>query len=125
MESIVYEEISSLEAMALIDQNDIENLYFVEIYFENQYPYGSNGRTFHFITLGDRKQTEPIKYKSLIPIRTGNIFFPFKEIEAVPGKVIKEAPNRKYKEHRWVVKKQGFKLGPKKPPSMKPSGKNI
>lgn len=119
MESIVYEEISSLEAMALIDQNNTENLYFVEIYFESQYPYGSNGHTIHYLTPADRVQTEPIKYKSPIIVRSGKFPFPFKEIEAEPGKIIRETSNRKYKEHRWVVKKQGFKLGTKKPPLMK------
>lgn len=103
---ISYRVISSLEAMSLIDQNKTNNLYFVEIYHESPYPYGNDGRTIRCITHGDLRQTEPIKYKSLVTVRTGKIFTPFKEIEAEPGKVIIEKPNRKYSGHRWVLKEE-------------------
>jgi len=115
MESVVYEKISSLEAMSLIDQNKTDNLYFVEIYCESNYPYGSNGKSIHHMTPNDIRQTDPIKYKSLVIIKTGKILFPFKEIEAEPGKIIFEKLNRKYSGHRWLLKKQCLDVMPKPP----------
>lgn len=115
MAAIVYEEISSLEAMALIDKCDVSNLYFVEIYFESEYPYGSNGKVIHYMTPDEKKQTEPIKYGEEIIVATNNFLRPYKKIVAKPGEIINETSYRRYSSHRWVVKKQAFNLK-KKPP---------
>lgn len=104
MESIIYQEISNLEAMTLIDKNETSKLYFVELYYESEYSYGSNGHTGHSPDPRDVRQTEPIKYKSPITVRTGKWLSPFKEIEATPGKVLFRSSNRIYIKHRWLVK---------------------
>lgn len=109
MKSIIYQEISNLEAMTLIDKNDTSKLYFVELYYESEYPYGSNGHTGHSPNPKDVRQTEPIKYKSSIIVRTRKLLSPFKEIEAVPGEVLFKSPNRIYIKHRWLVKIEELK----------------
>ena len=119
MESITYEEISSMEAMSLIDQNKINNLYFVEIYYESEIPYGNNGNFVKCMVPNEVKQTEPIRYKSSMIIKTDKLLFPFKEIEAKPGEIIRKTSCVIPKGHRWVIKKERLDVKPK-PPVFKP-----
>ncbi len=108
MQVIVYEEITNLEAMALIDCKDTSKLYFVEFYFESSDPYGKNGWTIHCPIPRDLKQTEPILYHSKQMLKSNNLFRKYREVLAEPGVLILNTPYRIYKDHRWVVKKSSY-----------------
>lgn len=87
---VAFENISSLEAMSMIDQNDIENLYFVEKRIEMLLM--PNG----FARLEDQL-TDLIRFGSEIIIETGRTyFFKFKKIKAAPKKI-----SDQYIEHYW------------------------
>lgn len=87
---VAFENISSLEAMSMIDQNDIENLYFVEK--RREMVFMPNG----FARLEDQL-TDPIRFGSEIIIETGRTyFFKFKKIKAAPKKI-----SDQYIEHYW------------------------
>ncbi|OTN77080.1 hypothetical protein A5886_002160 [Enterococcus sp. 8G7_MSG3316] len=108
MKSIVYEEITNLEAMALIDRKDTSKLYFVEFYYESSDPYGKNGWTIHCPTPRDLKQTEPILYHSKQLLKSNNLFRKYREVLAEPDILIVNTPYRIYKDHKWVIKKSSY-----------------
>lgn len=90
---VAFENISSLEAMSMIDQNDIENLYFVEK--RREMVFMPNGFA-HF----EDQLTDPIRFGSEIIIETGRTyFFKFKKIKATPKKI-----SDQYIEHYWFKK---------------------
>ena len=92
MKKIIYEEISGLEAMALIDSKNTSKLYFVEFYYESTV----------------LKQTEPILYHSEQIVKSNNLFRKYEEAIAEPGVLIVNTPYRIYKDHKWVLKKSAF-----------------
>lgn len=108
LKSIVYEEISSLEAMVLIDQKNTSNLYFVEFFYESDDPFGNNGGYFHNPTPRDLKQTEPILYHSKQIVKSNNLFRKYEEAIAEPGVLIVNTPYRIYIDHKWVLKKTAY-----------------
>lgn len=108
MQVIAYEEITNLEAMALIDCKNTSKLYFVEFYYESSDPYGKNGRTIHCPIPRDLKQTEPILYHSKQMVKSNNLFRKHREVLAEPGVLILNTPYRIYKDHKWVVKKSSY-----------------
>ncbi len=108
MKKILYEEISGLEAMALIDSKDTSNLYFVEFYYESGESFGNNGRTIQCPTPRDLKQSDPIHYHSKHIVKRKNLFRKYKEVLAEPGVLIVDTPYRIYKDHKWVLKKSEF-----------------
>jgi len=108
LKKILYEEISGLEAMTLIDSKNTSKLYFVEFYYESSDPYGKNGWTIHCPTPRDLKQTEPILYHSKHIVKRNNLFRMYKEVLAEPGVLIIDTPYRIYKDHKWVLKKSEF-----------------
>lgn len=69
---IGFESISTIEAMAMIDQKNTQNLYFVE--GREKISYWPGGGYVH------SKLTDPIKYGSEVIIETGrSYFFRFKK----------------------------------------------
>ena len=108
MKKIIYEEISGLEAMALIDSKNTSKLYFVEFYYESTVSFGNNGGYFHNPTPRDLKQTEPILYHSEQIVKSNNLFRKYEEAIAEPGVLIVNTPYRIYKDHKWVLKKSAF-----------------
>lgn len=108
LEKIIYEEISGLEAMALIDSKNTSKLYFVEFYYESTVPFGNNGGYFHNPTPRDLKQTEPILYHSKQIVKSNNLFRKYEEAIAEPGVLIVNTPYRIYKDHKWVLKKSAI-----------------
>lgn len=90
---VAFENISSLEAMSMIDQNDIENLYFVEKW--EKIVFMPDG----FAYVGTQL-TDPIKFGSELIIETDRrFFFKFKKIKAEPNKI-----SNRYIEHYWFKK---------------------
>lgn len=115
MDKVEYKEINRLEAMAIIDSGKTDKLYFVEIYHESKYPYGSYGGVIHYMTPSELNQTSPIKFHSEYIKDTHKLFKRFEKVIAEPGNIIVETPCRKYSHHRWLIMEEELDIIPKPP----------
>lgn len=93
---IGFESISTIEAMAMIDQKNTQNLYFVEEH--GKLSFWPGGSCVH------SKLTEPIRYGSEVIIETGrSYFFRFKKVKAQPGMISND-----YINHYWFKKTTSY-----------------
>lgn len=96
---IEFNEIERLEAMALIDSGDIDDLYYVYTYHHSKYGYGDIGEgTMRFIVPSDWECTDPIKYHGL---SKDNRLFRRKTYLNEPTKQ-ENTFNRRYIGHTWL-----------------------
>lgn len=93
---IVFKQVESLEAMAMIDENNCDNLYFAYEYYESPYDFGYTNLVKpvpSHLKIGD-----PIKYKEW-----GRTKF-FKKGKVNEPKEQKETAHIIPKGHKWLVK---------------------